>query len=64
MRWGSISTYVKEVRDLLASDEFNDELLEAVSNQIELGAADVISMFISQSQGEEGRVESQDSAGH
>ena len=55
---------VKEARDLLASNEFNGQLLEAVSNQIELGVADVISMFISQSQGQEGRVESQDSAGH
>ena len=53
---------VKEVRDLVASNEFNDELLKAVSNQIELGVADVVSMFISQSQGQEGRDESQDSA--
>jgi hypothetical protein len=53
---------VKVVRDLLASNEFNDKLLEAVSNQIELGVADVVSMFISQSQGKERGDESQDSA--
>lgn len=53
---------LKEVRDLLASNEFNDELLEAVSNQIELGVADVVSMFRSQSQGQEGRDESRDAA--
>jgi hypothetical protein len=55
---------VKEVRDLLASNEFNEELLEAVSNQIELGVADVVSMFIWQSQGQEGRDESRDAAEH
>lgn len=49
---------VKEVRDLLASNEFNGELLEAVSNQIELGVADVVSMFRSQSREQEARDES------
>ena len=41
---------VKEVRDLVASNEVNDKLLEAVSNRIELGVvADVVAMFASQS---------------
>jgi hypothetical protein len=44
---------VKEVRDLLASNEFNGELLEAVSNRVELGVADIVAMFRSQSQGRE-----------
>jgi|SRR5450631_1183584 hypothetical protein len=44
---------VKEVRDLVASNEFNRELLEAVSDRIELGVADVVSMFRSQSQAQE-----------
>ncbi len=37
---------VKEVRDLVASNEINYKLLEAVSDRIELGAADVVSMFL------------------
>ena len=41
---------VKEVRDLVGSNEINDKLLEAVSNRIELGLADIVSMFRSQSQ--------------
>ena len=40
----------KEVRDLAASNEINEKLLEAVSEQIELGLADIVSMFRSQSQ--------------
>jgi hypothetical protein len=40
---------VKEVRDLVASNEVNDKLLEAVSDRIELGVADVVAMFASQS---------------
>jgi hypothetical protein len=40
---------VKEVRDLAASDTVNDKLLEKVSNRIELGVADVVAMFRSQS---------------
>ena len=40
---------VKEVRDLVASNEVNDKLLEAVSGRIELGVADVVAMFASQS---------------
>ena len=39
----------KEVRDLVASNEINYKLLEAVSNRIELGVADVVSMFRLQS---------------
>jgi hypothetical protein len=41
---------VKEVRDLAASDEINYQLFEAVSDRIELGFADIVSMFRSQSQ--------------
>jgi hypothetical protein len=41
---------VKEVRDLVAGKEINDRLLEAVSARIELGLADIVSMFRSQSQ--------------
>jgi hypothetical protein len=41
---------VKEVRDLFGSNEISDKLLEAVSNRIELGLPDIISMFSSQSQ--------------
>ena len=41
---------VKEVRDLASSNEINDKLLEAVSDRIELGLADIVSMFSSQSQ--------------
>jgi hypothetical protein len=41
---------VKEVRDLVASNEINYKLLEAVSDRIELGVADVVSMFRLQSQ--------------
>jgi hypothetical protein len=41
---------VKEVIDLLASNEINYKLLEAVSDRIELGVADVVSMLRSQSQ--------------
>jgi hypothetical protein len=40
---------VKEVRDLVASNEINYKLLEAVSDRIELGVADVVSMFRLQS---------------
>ena len=40
----------KEVRDLAASNEINEKLLEAVSEQIELGLADIVSMFRSQAQ--------------
>ena len=40
---------VKEVRDLVASSEINYKLLEAVSDRIELGVADVVSMFRLQS---------------
>jgi len=40
---------VKEVRDLVASNEINYKLLEAVSERIELGVADVVSMFRLQS---------------
>ena len=40
---------VKEVRDLAASNEINYKLLEAVSDRIELGVADVVSMFRLQS---------------
>jgi hypothetical protein len=46
---------VKEVRDLVASNEVNDKLLEAVSDRIELGVGDVVAMFASQS-----RVQAQD----
>ncbi len=45
---------VKEVRDLVDSNEVNRKLLEAVSDRIELGVADVVSMFRSQSQVQEG----------
>jgi len=41
---------VKEVRDLVASNEINYKLLEAVSDRIELGVADVVSMFRLQSE--------------
>jgi hypothetical protein len=41
---------VKEVRDLVASNEINYKLLEAVSERIELGVADVVSMFRLQSE--------------
>ena len=41
---------VKEVRDLVASKEINYKLLEAVSDRIKLGVADVVSMFRLQSQ--------------
>ena len=40
---------VEEVRDLVASNEINYKLLEAVSDRIELGVADVVSMFRLQS---------------
>jgi len=40
---------VNEVRDLVASNEINYKLLEAVSDRIELGVADVVSMFRLQS---------------
>jgi hypothetical protein len=40
----------KEVRELAASNKINEKLLEAVSEQIELGLADIISMFSAQSQ--------------
>ena len=40
----------KEVRDLAASNEINEKLLEAVSERIELGLVDVVSMFRSQSE--------------
>src|SRR5580693_3982425 len=40
---------VKEVRDLVASNEINYKMLEAVSDRIELGVADVVSMFRLQS---------------
>src|SRR5271166_7051523 len=40
---------VKEVRDLVASNEINYKLLEAVSDRVELGVADVVSMFRLQS---------------
>ena len=40
---------VKEVRDLVASNEINYKLFEAVSDRIELGVADVVSMFRLQS---------------
>ncbi len=36
---------IKEVRELAASNEINEKLLEAVSDRIELGVADVVSMF-------------------
>jgi hypothetical protein len=42
---------VKEVRDLIASDRVDGKLLEKVSNRIELGVADVVAMFRSQSRG-------------
>jgi hypothetical protein len=35
---------------LVGSNQINDRLLEAVSNRIELGLADIVSMFSSQSQ--------------
>jgi hypothetical protein len=41
---------VKEVRDLAVSNEINYKLLEAVSDRIELGVADVVSMFRLQSE--------------
>ena len=41
---------VKEVRDLAASNEINYKLLEAVSDRIELGVADVVYMFRLQSE--------------
>ena len=41
---------VTEVRDLAASNEINYKLLEAVSDRIELGVADVVSMFRLQSE--------------
>ena len=40
---------VKEVRDLAASNEINYKLFEAVPDRIELGVADVVSMFRLQS---------------
>ncbi len=40
---------VKEVRHLVASNEIKYKLLEAVSDRIELGLADVVSMFRLQS---------------
>ena len=40
---------VKEVRDLVASNEINYKLLEAVSDRLELGVADVVSIFRLQS---------------
>jgi hypothetical protein len=40
---------IKEVRDLAASNDVNSKLLEAVSGRIELGVADVLAMFASQS---------------
>ena len=40
---------VKEVRDLVASNEINYKLLEAVSDRIELGVADIVSIFRLQS---------------
>ena len=46
---------VNEVRDLVASNEFNNKLLEAVSDRIELGIIDVVAMFALQS-----RVEAQE----
>lgn len=45
---------VKEVRDLVASNEINYKLLEAVSGRIELGVADVVSMFRLQSEAQAG----------
>jgi hypothetical protein len=39
---------VKEVRDLIASNEINYQLFEAVSNRITLDVADVVSIFRSQ----------------
>jgi hypothetical protein len=41
---------VKEVRDLVASNEIDYKLLEAVSDRIELGVTDVVSMFRLQSE--------------
>jgi hypothetical protein len=40
----------KGVRELAAGNKINEKLLEAVSEQIELGLADVVSMFRAQSQ--------------
>lgn len=40
---------IKEVRDLAASNEVTGRLLEKVSNRIQLGVADVVAMFRSQS---------------
>ena len=40
---------VKELRDLAASNEIDYKLLEAVSDRIEVGVADVVSMFRLQS---------------
>jgi hypothetical protein len=48
---------VKEVRDLVACDEVNSKLLEKVSNRIQLGVADVVAMFRSQSRVQEGSEE-------
>jgi hypothetical protein len=44
---------IKEVRDLAASDEVTGRLLEKVSNRIQLGVADVVAMFRSQSRVQE-----------
>jgi hypothetical protein len=41
---------VKEVRDLVASNEINYKLFEAVSDRFELGVADVVYMFRLQSE--------------
>jgi hypothetical protein len=40
---------VKEVKNLVVSNEVNDKLLKAVSARIELGVADVVAMFKLQS---------------
>jgi hypothetical protein len=40
----------REVRDLATCNEIDEKLLEAVSERIELGLADIVSMFRSQSQ--------------
>jgi hypothetical protein len=44
---------IKEVRDLAASDKVTGRLLEKVSNRIQLGVADVVAMFRSQSRVQE-----------